>query len=443
MLNLILYAALLGFVSLGVMTTFSWLQSHEAIQAVGGVVAILGTLFMLFSIRRSNEYKKNLVLLLGTLAVMSWLADLALAFLQQDPRIKIARDMGKTFDARSKLEVVLECRSKGDRCYPNIYPNILMSEPLLFNGRRVQPLSTVADAKIVTCNEEGEYMTYRSDEYGLRNPPYAWRNTAVTDVVLLGDSFAHGQCVSDQEDIAARLRQRLPHVLNLASGGNGPLLELASLREFMVGRKARHLIWLYYEGNDLEDLERDKKDTLLMRYLEPGYSQNILAHRQEINQALTDFVEKKMTKQLESRPIVLPHLRNALWILRHKGNEVQNAQQEFDLPLLRRVLAQAKADTDALGGRMMFVYLPEYQRFADVTRISSGAAHKQAVLDMARSLGLNVIDIEPAMRLTPDPLALFPYRLHGHYNAQGYALVADEILRHIEPPLGMPAQMRQ
>ena len=31
----------------------------------------------------------------------------------------------------------------------------------------------------------------------------------------------------------------------------------------------------------------------------------------------------------------------------------------------------------------------------------------------------------------PDPLSLFPYRSEGHYNPEGYRLVADEIAKKI------------
>jgi len=53
------------------------------------------------------------------------------------------------------------------------------------------------------------------------------------------------------------------------------------------------------------------------------------------------------------------------------------------------------------------------------------------VLETVRALGVPVIDIEPHFRETGDPLALFPFRLNGHYNDAGYALVAHVLASHL------------
>ena len=50
------------------------------------------------------------------------------------------------------------------------------------------------------------------------------------------------------------------------------------------------------------------------------------------------------------------------------------------------------------------------------------------MLETVRALGVPIIDTEPHFRETGDPRALFPFRLNGHYNDAGCALVARELV---------------
>ena len=46
-----------------------------------------------------------------------------------------------------------------------------------------------------------------------------------------------------------------------------------------------------------------------------------------------------------------------------------------------------------------------------------------------KGLGIPVVDIHQEVFANhPDPLALFPFRLYGHYNAEGYSEVAKAIV---------------
>jgi hypothetical protein len=77
---------------------------------------------------------------------------------------------------------------------------------------------------------------------------------------------------------------------------------------------------------------------------------------------------------------------------------------------------------------MYFVYLPHWHRYA---RPQSADSRRDRVLYTARALGLEVIDIHEIFKAQADPLALFPFRLHSHYNETGHRLVADAILQSL------------
>lgn len=80
---------------------------------------------------------------------------------------------------------------------------------------------------------------------------------------------------------------------------------------------------------------------------------------------------------------------------------------------------------------MVFVYLPQYERYA---RPEFFDPNREKVLEIVRSLGIPVIDIHGTFQAQDDVLNLFPFRQPGHYTAEGYRLIADEILRYLDKP---------
>ena len=58
---------------------------------------------------------------------------------------------------------------------------------------------------------------------------------------------------------------------------------------------------------------------------------------------------------------------------------------------------------------------------------------KSEVLESVKHLDIPIIDIhELVFKNHPDPLSLFPFRLHRHYTAAGYRRVAETMLMEIK-----------
>ena len=78
---------------------------------------------------------------------------------------------------------------------------------------------------------------------------------------------------------------------------------------------------------------------------------------------------------------------------------------------------------------MYFVYLP------GISRYSTGIEHinYKFVLDNVNELEIPIIDIHKEVFVPhPDPLSLFPFRMSGHYTAEGYKLVAESISKRLK-----------
>ena len=54
--------------------------------------------------------------------------------------------------------------------------------------------------------------------------------------------------------------------LNLSNRGNGPLVEYATLREYLKSN-VKKILWIYYEGNDPDDLIKELQSNILNEYL--------------------------------------------------------------------------------------------------------------------------------------------------------------------------------
>ena len=64
----------------------------------------------------------------------------------------------------------------------------------------------------------------------------------------------------------ALIRDRHPGTVNLGIGGNGPLMMLAGLKEYLAALRPRVVLWFYFEGNDVtKDLFRERRSALLIR----------------------------------------------------------------------------------------------------------------------------------------------------------------------------------
>lgn len=340
-------------------------------------------------------------------------------------------------DRRSMHEVVTQLRAKGDKsAIPIIYPSYLLTRPDFYSGeifnvdnQPILPLSGVSSRTTVLCNESGYWATYASDEFGFHNPKGLWGGNI--DIAVVGDSFSHGNCVHSGEDWVSLLRAFNPRTLNLGMGGNGPLFELASIKEYLPAIKPKIVIWEYFEANDTRT-NAEETLPILKRYLtEPNFKQDIVGKQKQVDDLLEQIVEKASkehvkkggnTRNIRAAEFLrLGNLRTRLGI--------QFGESKSTLATLALALAEGNRVVSEWGGQLYFVYLPSMQGL-----VGQSAAHygtREAIIAIAKEHKLRVIDLYPEMKSHPDPAALFPYRGPFHYNAEGYRLVTQKVIERL------------
>jgi hypothetical protein len=402
------------------------------------VVAVMA----LFLLRA--EQRMNAALALGSIACSVFACNLLLVVHErmqnltlQGRRIAAAKRVGSPFDTRSILEVVDDLRRDGEGVYPAAFPEVLLSEkpdePAGTRGKKIFPLTGIANVTTVYCNEGGTYAIYRSDRYGLNNDDRVYLN-GHPRILVLGDSYAQGACVQPGEDVASRLRQQGYDAITLGIGGNGPLLELAGLREYGPHLKPDAVFWLFSESNDLLNLVNEYRHPLLRQYLNEGFSQGLIDRQDEVDALWKTVVTREMEKMRMAHPPANAVTREEplVWQLarqisakdlvslsslrRLAGLETERFVEGERLALLRSVLERAKADAGAYGARLFLVYLPTISD----RRPSSYAK----ILSLADALHIGVIDFEEMLKEDRDRRRFFPLRLSGHYEAEGYQRLA-------------------
>ncbi len=351
---------------------------------------------------------------------------------------------GRKRDSRSVPDVVRDLRASGVPAVPSIVPQVMLDATAPETPRNraftapFMPLAGVSRAETVQlCNEDGRYHTYESDRHGFNNPNATW-DASGPRLVLIGDSFTHGYCVPSDSTLASQVRKVWPATLNLGTGGSGPLAELAILTEYGIEARPSVVLWIYYE-NDLPDLARERGSAQLTHYLDPGHRQDLSARQHAIDSSLRQWIDLRYAETDEPNGlaprvslrglVTLRSLRGLLDQIRSGETRDPRAQ----LPLFSDVLRTAKSRSEAMGARMVFVFLPQWGRCFSVDRLPFDAARPE-VLAAASDAGLPVIDLTPAFVGHERRDLLFAHGDMGgaHYSPLGYRVAASLILEGLD-----------
>ena len=366
------------------------------------------------SLRLAKSQRLNLALCLFSVALTVYAMEASATLWSRLPsvisgrdrqsKIEAAKALGVKFDARTKAEVIDDFRKRGIDAVPSLSPQELLKEQkdgtmrsaVTVNGVEVLPLASMAKKLTVVCNEGGKFLTYTSGKYGFNNPPFVWN--APISVVAVGDSFTQGWCVDADSNFVSLIRQRYPGTLNLGIEGNGPLVMLATLKEYAESVRPKVVLWFYCEGNDLTDLSKERRSPLLRRYLETNeFSQHLSSRQDQIDRALAGYLDTvanknqllvkmeeasavitdvdKLPKALESIA-KLGQLRQRLGLMygmtSNTSAEVQlektPVQWVPEIDPFYEVLLRARKLVSQWGGNLYFVYLPGGGRYVQRQR---------------------------------------------------------------------------
>lgn len=360
-------------------------------------------------------------------------------------RVDYSKKNNFDYDKRNKFQILLDLKSKNVDAVVAIDPYHHLKD-----NHNLLPLSSFSNKLTIHCNEYGQPVSYQSDRYGFSNPDEEWDNQ--TDFLIIGDRFAHGDCVPQEKTIAGNLRKlNGGHgVLNLGFGGNGPLIEFAVLKEYLDKSEAKKVLWFYCETNDLvgpgewiknEGLKVELKNNILSNYIDdPYFSQNLIEKQDQINKLnqkkLDIFIENFEKQKKQSLILDIIKLRNIRYYLSNfselnKHENFQTINDEFKniISLTDEYLFKKNVD-------FYFIYLTDIHRYSK-KEFDRDKHDYQKVIDFINSKeNINLIDLHSEIfQDLEDPLSLFIKQYDNeylHYNELGNYIISDKIFKKIK-----------
>lgn len=413
-------------------------------------------------LKLKDSLKVAIVLIVGSSFLTLGFVEVVLHLLHSDPdtvvrnimldidqkRLDVIKESGKPYDFRSKFDVLRDYKEEKKDIFPVVCPANFLSNSrfLASDGSEIYPLGGVSNQNTLFCNESGEYLEYISDKYGFNNLKDVWEKEI--DIFLIGDSFVHGKCVTQEQNFSGQLRTLTnKNVVNTGCENNGPLLELATLKEYAEAKKPKKVVWFYYEGNDLGGLETEIQSSAILKYLDDQFTQNLVDKQNEIDQKLKDYVSSQYEKLWEQKEngkdsldvspvkIIAKKIRNSvisILKLRSLRNKIGLSRSGVN-PVFFIVLKEAKERVSVWGGELYFVYLPEWTRYVHGKVYQENHLKKQrrVVLEGIKELEIPIIDVNEIFAQHDDVLSLFPFRMSGHYTPEGYRLISEKIAERI------------
>ena len=252
-------------------------------------------------------------------------------------------------------------------------------------------------------------------------------------------------------------------VINLGYGGTGPLIQLAQLKEYGFKVKPQKIIWIYGEGNDLDNLRDELNIPIIKKYLEKNFSQELILKQKEIDQFLLGLLKKeyalslkkKEFEKIKRRDYLLKNLIklymvrkntiNYFFNLDKDQNKINDAKEELqridkingtekNLKMFNIIGEKFKQLSNEQGSELYFVYLPNYIRYnKDYSHATEGEMfNREKILEIITKLNIPIIDLhEEVFKLEKDPLSLFPYRKNRHYNHEGFDKSSKAIINNV------------
>ena len=137
------------------------------------------------------------------------------------------------------------------------------------NTPKIYPIGSIPLTQVYFCNEGYGLSTYTTDRFGLRNKDKKWdRAQTQNNIFLVGDSFTHGACVSNEQTISNNIEKKTKlNTFNLGSKGNDPYEYISTMRSLVKpiienSRKNNKVVLIFFANDNVP--ANIKKEELLI-----------------------------------------------------------------------------------------------------------------------------------------------------------------------------------
>ncbi len=286
------------------------------------------------------------------------------------------------------------------------------------------------------------------DDRGFRNPV----TLEHADVAVVGDSFVAADYVFQGHVATEVLANRLHvSVCNLGQRGYGPQQEAAVVRRYALPLHPRVVVWMFYEGNDLEDIYAYRAiaaDPEAARAARHGFAARSFTRNSL--ESLMFFVGNPRASALpRSAWWTAAGRRERLYFLYPCGPLDQRRLSALDD--LRGILADTAKRCAEAGAHFVVAFAPDKFRVTrDHLEFEEGAETAGWSVDdlparlaeITRGLpaGASFVDLTPALKARCDAGDIPYFRDDTHWNVAGNRIAAETLAGVVGPLLAKPVQ---
>ncbi|HXS80167.1 MAG TPA: hypothetical protein VN818_07775 [Gammaproteobacteria bacterium] len=349
-----------------------------------------------------------------------------------------ARAEGIAYDGRLPAEVVGDLQAQGLDAVPGFASTMMRNAAVAtaIRERGLLPLSNVANAVVVECNEGPGYFQFRSDEFGFNNPPGL--AAGPVDVAVIGESLALGHCVAPSTSAVDLVRARFPRTANFGIAGSRVLSQLGVFREYVEPLEPKVVVW--FVNVNFAEPRYESERPRLMRYLDDAsFSQGLRRRQHDVDTFIREVAvpmslrrDYALREELEApspfpfdRVITLAEVRRVV----DSQSAIRRPPALPDLSQFERAVDRVTETTGRWGGGVVAVILPSYELSVGQP---SYVARYNAVAEVLRASSATVVDGVALFAAEPDALGLYTLRMDNHPNERGHALLAEALIHAID-----------
>ncbi|MAW67291.1 MAG: hypothetical protein CL708_05695 [Chloroflexi bacterium] len=368
-------------------------------------------------------------------------------------RIEKAKEQKVDFDTRDMTDVI---NSLDYMVYPNFKPGLLLFEDAYINGiksnekNKIFPLANMSNIKSILTNENGYFPIVETDKFGFTNEA-KYHNSKKTDILLVGGSFIEGLSVKQEENLSSNLNKAGYKTISLGKAGHGPLLGMASIREYGSFFKPPIVIW-GFSSNDNMKLYYELKSDLLQKYLtDRNFSQNLITKQNEIDEAIRGYINSKSIGEntdldfqiIKNESDISVFISKILKIIKLTElrdivfNKLMNTATNEEISL-EQILKIANDEIKKWGGELYIVYTPGLNEvktnytpgLSEIKKNNTKNIDK--IYTLSSNLNINTVNFYQSIIKMNNYKSIYPFGQEGHYNSDGYKMLSEILIQSVE-----------
>ena len=274
-------------------------------------------------------------------------------------------------------------------------------------------------------------LSYRKDIFGFRE-----NNSDLfydTNIVILGDSFGASHCINKPNDLTTKLINNTGNekILNISVSGTGPYYQKEMIINLFNQNNTNFdtLIWLFYEGNDHEELKKNFGKKFDFNF-DINHNNNI----QTTDQTKVNYVPSVNLAILKIKFFLSNFSRGFGTLIKYFKSYPELIIDEHLYDATVKDLNNFLIENN-IQNKIIF-YIPKYTRLAynkvnhpQITQLDN---LKDFVKRTAQKYNFEFVDGAFIYQNRNDPLDVFHYNLPTHFNSKGYSILAEELSNRLQ-----------